>query len=621
MKPTLYLGGAAVALAMLLGLATDASAQSSRELYEQGMQALSAGRYKEAVEKLDASYREAPVALGLYNLALAYSGMGYPDRAVESFESYMRFADPVKEGRTVAAVRQEIDRINGSYGRFNVTLTPSSALIEIDGAIEAPRDGKLWVQTGQHRITIRAQGYETYQQTLQVQAGKFDLDIKLREPSGPPAVRAAALIDEGVALQASRNFPGAIEKYQEAQAIQPSPRGAGQLGLAEDAFGDVARAQEHINEALAQKRDPWVRENRRKLQQTLARIEKQIGELTLSGTPDGSEVFVNGRSVGKLPFATAVKVASGSLTVRAEHEGYAMWEKVVELPAGDVRAVQVEMAKKSEPPLVVPIPIPLATDVAAAPPPEPPPAEPPPPEQIKPEEPSQADIEAMSKAREEGDLPPEHDDQTGFEMAMHFGYQFWTGGPKPGEQDGLAGSRGAIVPLQLGLGARLVWPFSFGFQLNTGLDLGADGTKVVIHVNPGLYVRGHAGREKKQLGWDVWGGVGLQPLAMQVVVLDARQIDPSMISPTASPDAVASAVGMQMTGVSYVRTVQSINMPLELGATLFVTEGMGLDLAMAFTFWFPSDSCLHDDKDALCSDQGLDTQTSFFIGAGLSFLP
>jgi tetratricopeptide (TPR) repeat protein len=606
-----------VALLAWLSVGTTSFAQTAQELYEQGMAALNAGRYKEAAEKLDGSYRAQPVALVLYNLGLAYSGMGYPDRAVESFEAYVQYADPNKEGRTIAAVRQEVERIKNSYGRFSVTLTPAEALIEIDGYIVAPRDGKLWVQTGQHRIVIRAQGYETYEQTLQVTAGKFDLDIKLREPTGPPAVRAAALIDEGVALQASGNFPGAIEKYQQAQAIQPSPRGAGQMGLAEDSLGDLARAQEHINEALAAKRDPWVRENRRKLQQTLARIEKQIAELTFSGTPDGAEVFVNGRSVGRLPFPRSVKVASGNLTVRAEHEGYDMWEQTVVLAPHDVRPVTIEMTKKAEPPLVVPIPIPPPEPVVVAPPPEPTPPPPPP----EPEKPSQADIEAMSKAQDEGEPPDEHGEQTGFEMHLNFGYQFWVGGPKPGTTDGLPGSSGALVPLQLGLGARIIWPLSFGVQINSGLDLGADGTKVVVNANPGLYVRGHAGKDKKSLGWDVWGGIGLQPIAMQVLVLEAREIDPTMIPPGADPAAVQRAIASQMTGVSNVRTVQSLNFPLELGATLFLTKGMGLDLAMALTFWFPSSSCLHDEKDSLCTDSGLDTQTSFFIGAGLTFLP
>lgn len=620
-----------LALALLLASASAASAQSARDLYDQGMQALNAGRYRDAAEKFDASYRLSPVPLVLYNLGLAYGGMGYPDKAVESFEKFVQFADPTKEGRTIAAVRQEIRRIEDSYGRFNVALTPPDALIEIDGVVQQPRDGKLWVEMGQHRITIRATGYETYQQTLQVQAGKFDLQIKLREPTGPPSARAAALIDEGVALQASGNFPGAIEKYQLAQAIQPSPRGAGQLGLAEDQVGELGRAEEHLNEALAQKRDPWVKENKRKLEQTLRRIQGQLGELTISGTPDGSEIFVAGRSLGMLPFGRPVKVASGTLTVRAEHDGYEMWEQVVELPARGSTSVVVAMSRKAEPAIVAPIPIPLAAAPVTEPPPQPPPeplaAAPPPepvpqeprPEELKPEAPNQADIEAMSEAQEQGKLPDEHPKQTGFELSLHGGYQFWIGGPNPGSGDNIPGSSGAIVPLQLSLGARILWPLSFGVQLNAGMDFAADGTKVVVNAHPGLYVRGHLGQDKKQLGWDVWGGTGLQPIAMQVLVLEAQPIDPSMITGPVSASAIQTAATQQATGVTYVRTIQSVNVPLELGGTLFVTPGFGIDLAMALTFWIPGQSCLQDDQDSVCVDA--DAQTSFFIGAGLSFLP
>ena len=56
-----------------------------------------------------------------------------------------------------------------------------------------------------------------------------------------------------------------------------------------------------------------------------------------------------------------------------------------------------------------------------------------------------------------------------------------------------------------------------------------------------------------------------------------------------------------------------------------LTDGIlrviGLNLAMAFTFWFPMQDCDHDDKNAVCIEDNLDTQTSFFIGAGLAFLP
>lgn len=609
-------------LALTLGLltSTNALAQTPQELYEQGMQALQSGRYQEAASTLDASYRANPVPLVLYNLGLAYSGMGHPDQAVQALEAYTQAADPQREGRTIQAVQQEVQRIRDAHGRFNVALSPPDAVIEIDGVAQTPRDGKLWVPIGQRRFLIRATGHETYQQTLDVQAGDFDLEIKLRLPSGPPKARADALIDEGVALQASGNFPGAIEKYQQARIILETPRGAGQMGLAQEQTGDFGRAEENLGLALNSPRDPWVRENSRKLRQALERVQGQLATLNVSGTPDNAEVFVNGRSIGKLPFGQPVRVVSGHLTVRATHDGYNVWEQTIDLPTGSSSMLRIEMTKEAAVPLVAPIAIGEQPPVEQAPPP-------PPPQEPVATKPTQTDIEANVRPEDEGEPPDEHPTQTGFEMQINFGYQLAVGGPKtggPGAGDQLGeGSSGAIVPLQLNLGARILWPISFGFQLNTGLDLGTDGAKVGLNGTAGLYVRGHASRDKKALGWDVWGGVGIHPFAMQALLLEADTLTNEQLAMIAQsdPQAAQLAAAQQQTGVDRAVTVQSINVPLELGGTFFITGGFGLNLAMALTFWLPQSVCVHDESDRLCFDSNLDTQTSFFIGGGLAFLP
>src|SRR4029077_15592047 len=99
---------AALAQLALLALCGNVAAQSAHDLYEQGMQALSAGRYADAVQALDASYRKEPAPSALYNLGLAYKGMGHPDRALEAFENFVKYANPKKEKKTIEAVRAEI---------------------------------------------------------------------------------------------------------------------------------------------------------------------------------------------------------------------------------------------------------------------------------------------------------------------------------------------------------------------------------------------------------------------------------------------------------------------------------------------------------------------------------
>ena len=81
-------------------------------------------------------------------------------------------------------------------------------------------------------------------------------------------------------------------------------------------------------------------------------------------------------------------------------------------------------------------------------------------------------------------------------------------------------------------------------------------------------------------------------------------------------------VVQQEAGIKRVHTIQSLNVPIELGATFYFTPAFGVDLSLGLTFWLPQQDCLHDGTESrFCTSDGLDAQTSFFFGGGLSFLP
>lgn len=630
--PRFVIFAAAVVAASLCLVSSGAAAQSAKELYERGVTALDAGRYTEAVQALDASYRKEQQPAALYNLGLAYKGAGHPDKALEAFESYVNFADPKKDKKTIEAVRAEIARIKSAYARFALKLTPADAIIDIDGARATPSSkNELWVQTGKHTISVRASGYETYEQQLEVAAGRYDLEIRLREPSLPPEQRAAALVDEGMALQSAGSLQPALEKYEEAQQIHPTPRAQAQMGLTQETLGDLGSAEANVTAALKERKDPFIRENRRRLRAALKRLTRQLATLEIAGTPEGAEVTVNARAEGKLPLAGPVRVAGGSITVRATKEGYRDFERVLELPPRGTRAVRIEM-EEAPTPLVATAPVPAKTPAEATPaaalavpaltaePEQPQELPPPDPTQAQPKsEPaavSQSDIESFSDVRSdlEGEPTEPKDPATGFEMALNFGYHPWIGGPKT------AGSDSMLSP-QIVLGARPIWPLSFGVQINGGFDLGTSGTKFVGAANPGFYVRGHVQQNRRAMWFDAWAGVGIQPFAMQAAVLEPQQVDISMIDVNSIDESVRNDIARQMAGVDLVRTVQSLNVPIELGGTFYVTKGFGVNLALGLTFWMPQQDCLHDGNDRFCVETDLESQTSFFVGGGLAFLP
>lgn len=62
---------------------------------------------------------------------------------------------------------------------------------------------------------------------------------------------ADALISKGLELRREGRALDAINLFQKAVAIAPSPRSFGQLGLAESAVEHWSDAEEHLNAALA----------------------------------------------------------------------------------------------------------------------------------------------------------------------------------------------------------------------------------------------------------------------------------------------------------------------------------------------------------------------------------
>jgi tetratricopeptide (TPR) repeat protein len=610
---------------------------TARELAEQGVQAMKENRHADAVKALDASYRKEQNPRVLLNLGLAYEGMGYPSKAQQALKSYVQYAEAKGGAKFLNRAQQELQALETGYARYALKVSPADAKIEIDGEPARATDGELWVPVGEHEVRITATGHEPYEQVLQVTSGRYDLEIQLRQAPDVPPARAATLVDEGMALAAAGDHAAALTKLKLAKEIYPTPRGEAQLGLVYEQLGNLGEAEEHLIAALQEKRDPYVRENRRTLKQAIRRVRRVTGTLNITGSPDGAEIDINGTHVGDLPLGGPIKVAAGKLTITATKDGYQPVEQLVTLPARATRSVLIELPESTIP-TVMPVPLqtpeeaaqPVAGAVPALTPeqaktPGPietdgPPAQAPPPEEVPPaeqESASQADIEAFSDPREDlADEPePEGEPATGFESAINFGYTPWIGGPKT------QGSSGYFTG-QILLGARVAWPISFGLQINGGFDLSAEGTKSVINANPGLYVRGHIQQEKRAVWYDVWGGVGIQPIAMQVALLEPQQLDPSMVDITAvDPADLQRALAAREVGLDAVRTIQSVNVPIELGATFWITEGFGLNLAGALTFWLPTQDCLHDGSDRLCYDSELDSQTSLTVMGGLAFLP
>jgi hypothetical protein len=69
-----------------------------------------------------------------------------------------------------------LDRV---FTQLNVKLEPDSAAVYVDGALELTSSGKLQMKTGRHDLTVKKEGFETLEDTVDVTGSKQELALTL----------------------------------------------------------------------------------------------------------------------------------------------------------------------------------------------------------------------------------------------------------------------------------------------------------------------------------------------------------------------------------------------------------------------------------------------------------
>jgi tetratricopeptide (TPR) repeat protein len=109
------------------------------------------------------------------------------------------------------------------------------------------------------------------------------------------------LIRKGVEARRAGKDQEALGHFRQAYELLHSPRSAAQLGLCENALADWVHASTHLTEALEATSDVWVSGNRSTITKALRDTQKHLVHVVVTGTPEGTDVFVNGETIGKLP--------------------------------------------------------------------------------------------------------------------------------------------------------------------------------------------------------------------------------------------------------------------------------------------------------------------------------
>lgn len=172
-----------------------------------------------------------------------------------------------------------------------------------------------------------------------------------------------AVIARGVALRKEGDDQAARDLFMKVYERSHTARAAGQLGLAEQALGRWEEAESHLREALRSPNDPWVKKNHDALSRDMLLIKGHIARVEIVGEPEGAEVLINGRTVGKLPLSGPISTSAGSVDVEARAPGYQHEMRTLTLTGGQYQRLVMRLQKDEPARTAMATPVPPASVV------------------------------------------------------------------------------------------------------------------------------------------------------------------------------------------------------------------------------------------------------------------
>lgn len=155
--------------------------------------------------------------------------------------------------------------------------------------------------------------------------------------------QAEAEIRQGTELRYSNQDARALPHFERAYQLSRNPRTAAQLGLVKMALGYCVDAERLLNEALAVPDHPWIARNVTALEQTRENARRNIGEVSVTGTPAGAQVLVNGQAVGTLPLPAPLRLDRGPAELEVRATGYASSARSLKITGGARETVGVAL--------------------------------------------------------------------------------------------------------------------------------------------------------------------------------------------------------------------------------------------------------------------------------------
>jgi hypothetical protein len=122
--------------------------------------------------------------------------------------------------------------------------------------------------------------------------------------------RAQTLLGEGATLYERGDYLGSLDKFNAAYAAYPSSKILFNIGQAYRLIGRALEARESYQRFLDEATNA-SREDRTDAQSWMDRLQRGLGQVTVLSQLDGTDIMLDGKSVGKSPMVRPIWVTPG----------------------------------------------------------------------------------------------------------------------------------------------------------------------------------------------------------------------------------------------------------------------------------------------------------------------
>lgn len=157
-------------------------------------------------------------------------------------------------------------------------------------------------------------------------------------------------IQRGIDLRKLGRDVEALAIFEDALLKAPnSVRLKVHLASTHQALGQWVEAERYLSEVLRQPDDSYVRRHRETIEKAYEFVDQRLGSLDVVGEPDGADLVLSGRRIGRLPLAAPLRVPIGSYVLEVRKEGYYSVTRPVAIGGGTLLRETITLGPRPGP--------------------------------------------------------------------------------------------------------------------------------------------------------------------------------------------------------------------------------------------------------------------------------